>query len=73
MSTTSKTPLGRPALRFRPDHGASFKREMAEFIEKLRRDIPSAFESRKYLDAKAKLHDDIDAEKPGGRIMLSEP
>lgn len=43
--------------------GASFKREMAAFIEGLRRDIPMAFESKKYLDAKAKLHDDIDAKK----------
>jgi lon-related putative ATP-dependent protease len=43
--------------------GASFKREMAAFIEGLRRDIPLAFESKKYLDAKAKLHDEIDAKK----------
>ncbi len=43
--------------------GASFKREIAGFIEGLRRDIPMAFESKKYLDAKAKLHDDIDAKK----------
>ncbi len=43
--------------------GASFKREMSGFIEGLRRDIPLAFESKKYLDAKAKLHDDIDAKK----------
>ena len=43
--------------------GASFKREMSGFIEGLRRDIPLAFESKKYLDAKAKLHDDSDAKK----------
>lgn len=43
--------------------GAAFKREMAGFIEGLRRDIPLAFESKKYLDAKAKLHDDIDTKK----------
>ncbi len=43
--------------------GASFKREMSGFIEGLRRDIPLAFESKKYLDAKAKLHDDIDTKK----------
>lgn len=43
--------------------GAPFKREMAAFIEGLRRDIPLAFESKKYLDAKAKLHDEIDAKK----------
>ncbi|TKS59553.1 MAG: hypothetical protein EWM72_02121 [Nitrospira sp.] len=43
--------------------GASFKREMAGFIEGLRRDIPLAFESKKYLDAKAKLNEDIDSKK----------
>jgi lon-related putative ATP-dependent protease len=43
--------------------GASFKREMAAFIEGLRRDIPLAFESKKYLDAKAKLREDIDSKK----------
>ena len=43
--------------------GASFKREMAAFIEGLRRDIPLAFESKKYLDAKAKLNEDIDSKK----------
>jgi predicted ATP-dependent protease len=43
--------------------GSSFKGEMASFIEGLQRDIPLAFESKKYLDAKAKLHDEIDAKK----------
>ncbi|MBK9307102.1 MAG: AAA family ATPase [Nitrospira sp.] len=43
--------------------GASFKREMAAFIDGLRRDIPLAFESKKYLDAKAKLRDEIDSKK----------
>ena len=43
--------------------GCTFKREMAAFIEGLRRDIPLAFESKKYLDAKAKLHEDIDSKK----------
>ena len=43
--------------------GASFKREMAAFVEGLRRDIPLAFESKKYLDAKAKLRDEIDSKK----------
>lgn len=43
--------------------GASFKREMSGFIDGLRRDIPMAFESKKYLDAKAKLHDNIDTKK----------
>jgi lon-related putative ATP-dependent protease len=43
--------------------GTSFKQDMAGFIEGLRRDIPLAFESKTYLDAKAKLHDDVDAKK----------
>ena len=36
---------------------------MAAFIDGLRRDIPLAFESKKYLDAKAKLRDEIDSKK----------
>lgn len=43
--------------------GATFKRDMAAFIDGLRRDIPLAFESKKYLDAKAKLRDEIDSKK----------
>ncbi|MDH5640797.1 MAG: AAA family ATPase [Nitrospira sp.] len=43
--------------------GCTFKREMAAFIEGLQRDIPLAFESKKYLDAKAKLQEDIDSKK----------
>ncbi|WP_455371423.1 Lon-like protease helical domain-containing protein, partial [Petrachloros mirabilis] len=42
-------------LSFPAGQGCSFKREMTAFIEGLRRDIPAAFESKKYLDAKAKL------------------
>ena len=54
----------RPACLSLPaGQGASFKREMAAFIEGLRRDIPQAFESKKYLDAKAKLHDEIESKK----------
>jgi lon-related putative ATP-dependent protease len=36
---------------------------MAAFIDGLRRDIPAAFESKKYLDAKAKLNEEINAKK----------
>ncbi len=43
--------------------GCLFKREMAAFIEGLQRDIPLAFESKKYLDTKAKLQEDIDSKK----------
>ncbi len=56
--------LSRPTcLSFPAGQGCSFKREMAAFIESLRRDIPGAFESKKYLDAKAKLHDETEAKK----------
>jgi len=51
------------ALSFPAGQGCSFKREMAAFIDSLRRDIPGAFESKKYLDAKAKLHDETEAKK----------
>ncbi len=50
-------------LSFPAGQGCSFKREMAAFIESLRRDIPGAFESKKYLDAKAKLHDETESRK----------
>lgn len=50
-------------LSFPAGQGCTFKREMAGFIEGLRRDIPLAFESKKYLDAKAKLSEDVDAKK----------
>ena len=43
--------------------GCAFKREMGTFIESLRRDIPAAFESKKYLDGKAKLNDDTETKK----------
>lgn len=43
--------------------GTSFKRAMGDFIEGLRREIPSVFESKKYLDAKAKLQEDVDSKK----------
>ncbi len=50
-------------LSFPAGQGATFKRDMAAFIESLRRDIPGAFESKKYLDAKAKLREETDAKK----------
>ena len=50
-------------LSFPAGQGCSFKREMAAFIESLRRDIPGAFESKKYLDAKAKLNEDTEGKK----------
>lgn len=50
-------------LLFPAGQGCTFKREMAAFIESLRRDIPGAFESKKYLDAKAKLSEDTEGKK----------
>lgn len=50
-------------LSFPAGQGCSFKREMTAFIDSLRRDIPMAFESKKYLDAKAKLHEETDSKK----------
>jgi len=51
------------SLSFPAGQGCAFKRDMATFIESLRRDIPAAFESKKYLDAKAKLRDETEAKK----------
>src|SRR5512141_1436935 len=50
-------------LSFPAGQGCAFKREMAAFIESLRRDIPLAFDSKKYLDAKAKIIDDAESKK----------
>ena len=50
-------------LSFPAGQGASFKREMSTFIEGLRRDIPAAFEGKKYLDAKAKIIEETEGKK----------
>jgi len=50
-------------LSFPAGQGCSFKREMTAFIDSLRRDIPGAFESKKYLDAKAKLREEAESKK----------
>ena len=56
--------LSRPAcLSFPAGQGCTFKREMAAFIDGLRQDIPAAFDSKKYLDAKAKLHEETETKK----------
>lgn len=51
------------SLSFPAGQGCAFKRDMTAFIESLRRDIPIAFESKQYLDAKATLHDETEAKK----------
>ncbi len=50
-------------LSFPAGQGTSFRREMSTFIEGLRRDIPAAFEGKKYLDAKAKIIEDTEEKK----------
>lgn len=50
-------------LSFPAGQGAAFKREMGAFIDGLRRDIPAAFEGKKYLDAKAKIIEDTEGKK----------
>lgn len=50
-------------LSFPAGHGSAFKRDMTAFLEGLQRDIPAAFESKKYLDAKAKLVDETESRK----------
>lgn len=57
------------SLSFPAGQGCAFKRDMAAFIESLRREIPAAFEGKKYLDAKAKLHDETEAKK---KVLFQE-
>ena len=57
------------SLSFPAGQGCAFKRDMATFIDSLRRDIPAAFESKKYLDAKAKLHNETEAKK---KVLFQE-
>jgi lon-related putative ATP-dependent protease len=50
-------------LSFPAGQGDTFKRGMASFIEGLQHDIPAAFEEKKYLDAKAKIIEEIESKK----------
>lgn len=50
-------------LSFPAGQGGAFKREMSTFIEGLRRDIPAAFEGKKYLDARAKIIEETEGKK----------
>ncbi|WP_455378191.1 AAA family ATPase [Petrachloros mirabilis] len=59
-------------LSFPAGQGCSFKREMTTFIDSLRRDIPTAFESKKYLDAKAKLREETESKKKALFFELKE-
>ncbi|RMH32500.1 MAG: ATP-binding protein [Nitrospirae bacterium] len=50
-------------LSFPASKGRAFKQAMAALIQGLRRDIPAAFESSKYLDARAKILEEHEAKK----------
>lgn len=50
-------------LGFPAGQGRGFQRAMGAFIHSLRHDIPAMFESKKYLDAKAKLTEETEAKK----------
>ena len=49
--------------------GRSFKLSMDALVQALRREIPSQFESTKYLDAKAKIVDDMEGKK---KVLFKE-
>ncbi len=54
----------RPACLSLPSGaGQAFKQAMAILVESLRRDIPSLFESKAYLDARAKMAEENDAKR----------
>ncbi len=50
-------------LSFPAGQGRAFQREMANLVQSLRRDVPSAFEGKQYLDAKAKLVEETESKK----------
>jgi lon-related putative ATP-dependent protease len=54
----------RPAsLSFPSGSGQAFRQAMAMLVESLRHDLPSLFESKAYLDAKAKIVEENDAKR----------
>jgi lon-related putative ATP-dependent protease len=63
----------RPAcLSFPAGQGRAFKDAMATLIESLRRDVPTAFEGTKYLEAKAKIVEETESKKKALFKELSE-
>ncbi len=56
-------------LSFPASKGREFKTAMAALIDSLRRDIPTAFESSKYLEAKAKIVEETEAKK---KVLFNE-
>lgn len=64
LDPTRPTCLSLPA-----GQGRAFMRAMAAFVESMRREIPAAFESKAYLDAKAKIVEENDAKK---KVLFQE-
>ncbi|RMH08313.1 MAG: ATP-binding protein [Nitrospirae bacterium] len=58
-----RDPSSPRCLSFPPGQGRHFQREMAALIRALGREIPRAFESPKYLDARAKILEERDTTK----------
>jgi lon-related putative ATP-dependent protease len=50
-------------LSFPAGHGSTFKQEMTAFIDGLRREIPASFDTKRYLDAKAKIVEETETKK----------
>ena len=50
-------------LAFPPGQGRAFRQSMAALIQSLRRDIPTHFETAKYLEAKAKIAEETEGKK----------
>ena len=50
-------------LSFPPGQGRVFRQSMAALIQSLRRDIPTHFETAKYLEAKAKISEETEGKK----------
>ena len=59
-------------LSFASGKGREFKQAMNHVIQSLRRDLPLAFESKKYLDARAKIVQDRDEKKENLFKVVSE-
>jgi len=59
-------------LSFASGKGREFKQAMSHVIQSLRRDLPLAFESQKYLDARAKIIEERDGKKETLFKVVSE-
>lgn len=58
-----QAPSSPRCLSFPASKGRAFKDAMASLVQGLHRDIPAAFESSKYLDARAKIVEERDTKK----------